>query len=59
MELMTKANLCEISNEEMLTVDGGCVSIEISGEDILNFVQMLGEAAHDAFGCFKCGFHFF
>ena len=56
---MTKANLCEISNEEMLTVDGGCVSIEISGEDILNFVQMLGEAAHDAFGCFKCGFHFF
>ena len=51
-----KEMFLELTKDELEIVDGGDVSI---GDWIIDYCNMVGNALHDAFGCFKCGLHFF
>lgn len=52
-----KEMFLELTNtEELEIVGGGDVSI---GGWVIDYCNMVGNALHDAFGCYKCGLHFF
>lgn len=51
-EMFVELNKCE----EMEISGGADVSI---GDWVIDYCNMIGQALHDAFGCYKCGLHFF
>lgn len=46
--------------KKICAVLGVLIAIVVIGNDwIVNYFDIVGKALHDAFGCWKCGFHFF
>ena len=57
MENLTAGKFSELTNVEKGMVVGG--DGLGSGDWVTDYFDMMGEALHDAFGCYKCGLHFF
>jgi len=57
MEMLKTGEFLELTKVEMEeTIGGDGLGL---GDWISDYFDRMGEALHDAFGCYKCGLHFF
>lgn len=57
MDKFETKGFCELTEVEMQdTVGGDGLGI---GDWVTDYFDSMGQALHDAFGCYKCGLHFF
>ena len=54
MKDVLKYGFTEMNQEELDMVQGG-EGFEF-GDWVMDYFDMVGDALHDAFGCYKCGF---
>jgi len=57
MEKIDVKGFQELENEELNVVQGG-EDVGL-GDWVTHYFNTMGKALHDAFGCWKCGLHFF
>ncbi len=58
MKMNQKEKFEELRLLQELEVNGGA-EVSVDGNGLVQIFDYFGKAAHDAFGCYKCGFHWF